>query len=60
MDFGYGVSTTQRNAAPKYAPFVERGTGAMEPRPSLENAITATQRNAERNFNRALAREFRS
>lgn len=57
MDFGYGVSTTSRNEAPPYAPHVEFGTRRMAERPSLENAITATQREAEQNFERAIRTE---
>lgn len=59
MAFGYGVSTTFRNAAPKYSPFVEFGTSRMAARPSLENAINATQRNAERHFIDAMDRGLR-
>lgn len=59
MAFGYGVSTTSRNAAPDYGPFVEFGTTNMAARPSLANAIDATQRNAELHFTRAMRRGLR-
>ena len=58
MDFGYGVSTTSRNQAPRYSPWVEFGTVRMEERPSLENAINATQREAEQNFERTIRTEI--
>ena len=58
MDFGYGASTTLRTAAPRYSPFVEFGTRRMDERPSLENAINVTQREAEQNFERAITREI--
>jgi HK97 gp10 family phage protein len=58
MDFGYGVSTTAKNAAPIYAPFLEFGTRKMAPRPSLSNAIVREQRNSEVEFERSLAREM--
>ncbi len=58
MAFGYGVSTTFRNSAPKYSAFVEFGTRKMAPRPSLENAINATQRNAERHWLDAMDGAF--
>jgi len=58
MDFGYGVSTTQSNAAPDYASFVEFGTSRMDARPSLKNAINATQRSTEQALAGAAAREF--
>lgn len=56
MDFGYGVAT--RGPEPRYAPFVEFGTFRMAPRPSLMNAISATQGDAERAFQENLRREF--
>lgn len=58
MDFGYGVSTTAKNQAPEYAPFVEFGTRRMAERPSLDNAIKATQREAVQNFERAITQEL--
>ena len=62
MDFGYGVSTTARNEAPGYGRWVEFGHrqvggGRVAPRPSLDNAINATQREAEQNFERAIRTE---
>lgn len=39
--FGYGVSTTRANKAPRHGKFVDRGTAKMEPRPSLQNAVDA-------------------
>lgn len=66
-EFGYGVS---RGNDPKYAPFVEFGTfgqagrsggrsARMLPRPSLENAIKATRRDAEVQFVEAINRELK-
>ncbi len=51
MDFGYGVTGRE---TPLYAKWVEFGTTRMARRPSLENAITATQRDAETYFTRAM------
>ena len=45
MEFGYGVD----KPAPDYAR-IEDGWGRVRPRPSLLNAINATNRNAERYF----------
>lgn len=58
LDFGYGIATTAKNKAPVYDKFVEFGTRIMEPRPSLQNAITATQRNAEDHFQKELSKTF--
>ncbi len=60
MEFGYGVSTTAQNEAPIYAGAIEFGRkdGSIEARPSLLNAITATQRNAEKYFEIAMNREL--
>lgn len=53
MDFGYGVDSQ----APRYAPFVERGTRRMAARPSLRNAIDAvSSRSVERDFVAAMNR----
>ena len=52
MEFGYGVSSpvgAGYNAAPIYAE-IEFGYGRVAPRPSLQNAINETNRNAERYF----------
>ena len=43
LEFGYGVD----KPAPKYGKWVEFGTRKMAARPSLQNAIQATSRNAE-------------
>lgn len=48
LEFGYGVST--REPAPPYVPALELGSTRMAPRPSLQNAIEATNRNAELYF----------
>lgn len=37
--FGYGVSSSGATVAPAWAPYLERGTLRMAPRPSLANAI---------------------
>lgn len=37
--FGYGVSTSVSNGAPRWAPYLEFGTSRMAERPSLKNAI---------------------
>lgn len=58
LDFGYDIATAQRNKAPIYDKFVEFGTEIMEPRPSLKNAITKVQRNAEDNFQKELSKTF--
>ena len=58
MDFGYGVSTTARNAAPDYAE-IEFGLGRVKARPSLKNAIDATQRNIERHFVEEMDRRLK-
>lgn len=58
LDFGYGISTTAKNKAPKYDEWVEFGTSRMDPRPSLQNAINETQRNAEDHFQRELSKTF--
>jgi HK97 gp10 family phage protein len=58
MEFGYGVSTTDANAAPEYDLFVEYGTSRMAARPSLRNAIDATQSHVERDFQDAMTRAF--
>lgn len=58
MDFGYGVSTTAKNVAPEYAPFVEFGTRQMGERPSLDNSITATQRRVQVHFEDAMREEL--
>lgn len=59
MDFGYGISTRGSNQAPEYDAWVEFGTMLMFARPSLENAIEATQRNAETHFAREMSRVFK-
>lgn len=51
-EFGYGVSTNSKNAAPEYGAFVELGTRFMQPRPSLQNAVKATPRDVH--FDRSL------
>ena len=48
MEFGYGVARGE--SAPAYANAIENGSFKILARPSLRNAITATQRNAERYF----------
>ncbi len=58
LDFGYGIATTAKNKAPPYDVFVEFGTSRMEARPSLQNAINETQRNAEDHFQRELSKTF--
>lgn len=58
MDFGYGVGNRKKNQAPEYSPFVEFGTNRMEERPSLNNAIDASQRDAERNFLEGITKEL--
>ncbi len=60
MRFGYGISTTARNANPEYDAFVERGTRRMAARPSLSNAIDATQRSVPRDFVAEMNRRFKS
>ena len=45
MEFGYGVD----KPAPDYAK-IELGYGRVKPRPSLQNAIRATNRNSTRYF----------
>lgn len=59
MDFGYGVASTGRNAAPPYAPAIEfgRADGSIAPRPSLQNAIRATQRRVPVEFEDQMERE---
>ena len=57
LEFGYGA---KNDNAPKYAKFLEFGTRNMEPRPTLDNAITATQRNAETAFTRFIVKELNS
>ncbi len=52
MEFGYGVSSPP---APDYAGFLEFG-GRNEPRPSLQNAITATNRNSQLYFTQRFNR----
>lgn len=58
MDFGYGlVPGTGRNE-PKYSAYVEFGTRRMAARPSLANAIDATQADAEQHWEESMFREF--
>ena len=59
MRFGYGVSTTGRNAAPDYNAFVELGTRRMGARPSLLNAINQELPKVEGHFHQAMERELR-
>jgi HK97 gp10 family phage protein len=58
LEFGYGVSTTARNAAPVYAEFLEFGTSRMAPRPSLQNTIRVADGDFEDFARRAMAGEF--
>jgi hypothetical protein len=58
MDFGFGVSTSAKNEAPVYSPFVEYGTSRMAERPSLNNAINACQATAEQAFEENMHREL--
>lgn len=58
MEFGYGVSTRVANAMPDYAEYVEFGTPRMSERPSLQNAINATTRNAEKYFTQEIEGAF--
>lgn len=55
LDFGYGVEVIP---APEYADWVEGGTTRMDARPSLQNAITANQRNIEGHFEKFFLMEF--
>lgn len=48
MEFGYGVD--RGASAPDHADAIENGSSRILARPSLRNAIKATQRNAERYF----------
>lgn len=54
--FGYGVSTSAKNAAPPYARFVEFGTRRMSPRPTLHLAVA--NEDPDPHFDKAFAREF--
>lgn len=55
--FGYGISTNKKNAAPKYAPYVEGGTRKMRPRPSLHNAVN--REDVEPHWDKAFDQVFR-
>lgn len=59
LEFGYGVSSTARNATPRYDEYVEFGTVRMDERPSLDNAIKLTQNQAAPDFEAAMTRAFR-
>ena len=48
IGFGYGVSSGKE--APEYAKFVEFGTTKMKARPSLLNALNASQGNMTQHF----------
>lgn len=48
MEFGYGADNLRD--APEYARPVELGSSRMDPRPTLENAIRASDRDIVRNF----------
>jgi HK97 gp10 family phage protein len=50
LNFGYGVDP--RGPAPEYGEWLEFGTTRMKARPTLQNAIAATERNAEVYFSR--------
>jgi HK97 gp10 family phage protein len=52
MNFGYGID----KESPDYDKFVEFGTSRMEPRPSLQNAIRKSIRNAVVGFEREIIR----
>lgn len=54
LEFGYGVEAG--NPAPDYGKYVEFGTGRMAPRPSLQNAMEETNRNAELYFGQQFER----
>lgn len=56
LEFGYGA--TSFRDAPDHAPSVELGSVRMDPRPTLENAIRASDRDIERNFVRAMNRKL--
>lgn len=60
MKFGYGFSTTESNKEPPYSG-IEFGITQrnIKPRPSLLNAIKATQRRASDHFLREMAKEFK-
>ena len=58
MDFGYGVSTTAQNDPPIYSQ-IEFGFGRVKARPTLKNAIDATQRNIERHFVEEMDRRLK-
>jgi len=58
MEFGYGVGYRAK-PAPDYAGYVEDGTRDMAPRPSLGNAVKATERNAELHFQNGIIRALR-
>lgn len=51
LTFGYGVDP--RGPAPDYAEFLEFGTSKMAARPSLQNAMSDVERNAEVYFREA-------
>jgi len=54
MEFGYGVTAP----APRRGIFLEYGTRYMRPRPSLHNAILATQAQVQHDFEDAMNRAF--
>ncbi|MCW8929394.1 MAG: hypothetical protein OQL19_04035 [Gammaproteobacteria bacterium] len=56
LNFGYGVANKK---APKYAPWVEKGTKRMAARPSLKNAIDANMKNAEQHTLASVLAEFK-
>jgi hypothetical protein len=60
MEFGYGFSTTAANKEPPYSG-IEFGIPKrnIKPRPSLANAIEATEGRVQGHFDRAMVREFK-
>ena len=58
-DFGYGVSTTGRNAAPEYVDALEYGRldGLMAPRPTLQNELDHVGAKAQSHFDDACKDE---
>ena len=55
MEFGYGVS---ERPVPRRGIFLEYGTRRMAARPSLHNAILATQAQVQHDFEDAMNRAF--
>lgn len=60
MEFGYRNVIGKNGKVVDYGAFLEVGTKKMQPRPALIRQVLATRRNAEKHFEREIAKSLRN